>query len=77
MGSVVDGLVLDSVETPDGGRCVDVFRRGDGAYGFEVYRRDAEDLAGWFPIGGFAETSYESEAEAREAAALVAPWLND
>ena len=72
----VDRLVLDSVETPDGGRCVDIFRRGDGTFGFEVYRRDAEDLSGWFPIGGFAVTHYETEAKAREAAARVAPWLS-
>ncbi len=72
----VDRLVLDSVETPDGGRCVDIFRRGDGTFGFEVYRRDAEDLSGWFPIGGFADTHYETEAKAREAAARVAPWLS-
>jgi len=26
----VDRLVLDSVETPDGGRRVDIFRRGGG-----------------------------------------------
>ena len=72
----VDRLVLDSVETPDGGRCVDIFRRGDGTFGFEVYRRDAEDLSGWFPIGYFADTPYDTEAKAREAAARVAPWLS-
>jgi hypothetical protein len=49
----VDRLVLDSVETPDGGRCVKIFRRGGGTFGFEVYRRDAEDLSGWFPYRQF------------------------
>ena len=62
-------LVLDSVETSDGGRCVDIFRRGDGTFGFEVYRRDVEDLSGWFPIGNFAHIPYETEAKVREAAA--------
>jgi hypothetical protein len=35
-----------------------------------------EDLSGWFPIGGFADTPYETEAKPREAAARVAPWLS-
>ena len=64
----MDRLVLDSVETSDRGRCVDIFRRGDGTFGFEVYRRDAEDLSGWFLIGGFADTPYETEAKARGTA---------
>ena len=72
----MDRLVLDSVETPDGGRCVKIFRRGGGTFGFEVYRRDAEDLSGWFPIGNFAHIPYETEAKAREAAARFAPWLS-
>ena len=38
-------LVLSSIETPDGGRCVDLFRTPDGSFGFEEYRRDAEDSA--------------------------------
>ncbi len=72
----MDRVVLDSVETPDGGRCVDIFRRGEGTFGFEVYRRDAEDLSGRFPIGSFGDIPYETEAKAREAAARIAPWLS-
>lgn len=68
-------LVLDSIATPDGGRCVDVFRRDDGSFGFEVYRCDSEALSGWFPIGGFADRAFATEAAARAAAAGVAPWL--
>lgn len=32
--------VLRSVETPDGDRCVDIFRRPDGTFGFAVFRRE-------------------------------------
>ena len=31
--------VLRSIETDDGGRCVDLFARPDGTFGFEEYRR--------------------------------------
>jgi len=69
-------LVLDSIETAEGDRCVDIFRRGDGSFGFEVYRRDTEALTGWFPIGGFAERTFATEAACREAARPVAPWMD-
>ncbi len=68
-------LVMESIETADGGRCVDIFRRGDGTFGFEAYRRDVEDPHGWFPIGRHGHNTYESEAEARAAAKAQITWL--
>jgi hypothetical protein len=35
--------VLASIETGDGHRCVDLFRRLDGTFGYEEFRRDPED----------------------------------
>ena len=68
-------LVLQSIETPDGDRCVDIFRRSDGSFGFEGYRRDAEDTSGWFRVTQFGGQRYESEAAARHAAARIFPWV--
>ncbi len=68
-------LVLRSLETFDGARCVDLFRRKDGSYGFEVYRRDAEALNSWFAIGGFAKQRFSTEVDAISAAARHAPWI--
>jgi hypothetical protein len=68
-------LVLDSIETPDGDRCVDVFRRDDGTFGFEEYRRDIEDPSGWFPIARHRFTVFESAAAARAAAETQVSWL--
>ncbi|MCH8074229.1 MAG: hypothetical protein IIC64_00260 [SAR324 cluster bacterium] len=74
-------LVLRSIETPDGGRCVDLFRTPDGSFGFEEYRRDAEDWAveelSWYPIGYHAGGRYPTEAAAMAAARVAAPWLED
>ena len=68
--------VLQSLETPDSGRCVDLFLRDDGSYGFEIYRRDSEDLSGWFAIGGHVEKSFATEALAVAAARRFAPWID-
>ena len=70
-------LVLDSIETPDGDRCVDIFRRDDGTFGFEAYRRDIEDPSGWFPIGRHRFSIFDSKAEARAAAKTQVSWLSE
>jgi hypothetical protein len=67
--------VSRSIETPDGGRCVDLFHRPDGTFGFEEYRRDPEDGSGWYPIGHFGEAIFASEAAALAQAHKLVPWL--
>jgi hypothetical protein len=64
-----------SIETDDGGRCVDIFRRPDGSFGFEEYRRDVEDGHGWFPIGFFAARTHATTDEALQDALTKVPWL--
>ena len=68
-------LVLRSLETSDGARCVDLFKREDGSYGFEIYRRDAEEFSTWFAIGGFREQRFTKESDALAAATRHAPWI--
>ncbi len=67
--------VTRSIETPDGGRCVDLFRRPAGSFGFEEYRRDPEDGRGWFPIGFHADSAFPTEAAALAEARERVAWL--
>ena len=69
--------VLRSIETPEGGRCVDFFIRPDTSFGFEEYRREVEDGRGWFPIGFHAEKSFASVEEAEAKALKTVSWLKD
>ena len=69
--------VLKSLETPDGGRCVDIFQRPDATFGFEEYRRDPEDGGGWFPIGSHGARVHGTEADALADALTKVPWLRD
>ena len=68
--------VTRSIETPEGGRCVDLFHRPDGSFGFEEYRRDPEDGSGWFPIGFHAEAVFATEAAALTEARQRVDWLS-
>ena len=67
--------VLASLETDDGMRCVDLFRRPDGTFGYEEFRRDPEDQGVWTPMSCASGFSYPSLDAARAAAASAVKWL--
>jgi len=69
-------VVLESLETDDGLRCVDLFRRPDGSFGYEEFRRDPEDRGVWTPTSFASGLRYPSLEMARGAAALAVRWLS-
>lgn len=69
--------VVQSINLTGEQVCVDIFVRPDGSYGFEEYRRDAEDLRGWFRIGQFGDRRFNGSEAARAAARAAVPWLAD
>jgi hypothetical protein len=56
---------------------VDIFRRPDGSYGFEEFRRDVEDGGHWTPVQYYSGVAYVSPAEALANAERCVPWLVD
>lgn len=69
--------VVASINNESGDRCVDVFQRDDGSFGFEEFRRDHEDLRGWFSLQRFGTRIHSSEAGAFEDARACVRWLGD
>lgn len=69
-------VVLASLETDDGLRCVDLFRRPDGTFGYEEFRRDPEDRGVWTPVTYASGLSYPSLDAARSAATSAVGWLS-
>jgi hypothetical protein len=67
--------VLASHQTADASRCVDVFSRPDGTFGFEEFRRDPEDMGAWTPISYFSGREYPTEADVIDAARVAVPWV--
>jgi hypothetical protein len=68
---------LRSINLQGENRCVDLFMRPDGTFGFEEFRRDIEDNRGWFPIGFFGDRVFDSEEDALLEARSKVSWLND
>ena len=69
--------VFVSVENPDHDRCVDIFLRPDGSYGFEEFRRDIEDSGQWTPVQYYSGVTYRSADQALDTAERIVPWLSD
>lgn len=67
--------VLASPSTPAVDRCVDIFVRPDGTFGFEEFRRDPEDMGSWTAVAYYSVREFGSEQEAWDAARAVVPWL--
>jgi hypothetical protein len=67
--------VLASPSTPAVDRCVDIFVRPDGTFGFEEFRRDPEDMGNWTAVAYYSAQEFTSERGAADAARQVVPWL--
>jgi hypothetical protein len=70
-------VVYDSIENAEHDRCVDLFRRPDGSFGFEEFRRDVEDAGAWTPVAYYSTAAYDSHDAALGAARARIVWLGD
>ena len=70
-------VVVRSIESTGGERCVDIFRRDDGTFGFEEWRRDPEGGGRWRKVGHFGSAVFESAEDATGQARARVGWLAD
>ena len=68
-------VVSASIENVEGNRCVDLFLRPDGTYGFEEFRRDPEDAGARTPVQHYSGVKYASKDDALTAATKAVSWL--
>lgn len=67
--------VVTSIDSPAGDHCVDIFVRDDGTFGFEEYRRDPEDMKGWFPLQRYSQLVFATDKEALAQAKARVAWM--
>jgi hypothetical protein len=68
-------IVFNSIENREHDRCVDLFQRPNGTYGFEEFRRDVEDAGAWTPIQYYSGASYPTKEIALSTAINSVAWL--
>lgn len=71
----VPSKVLKSFQNQAADRCVDIFMRDDGTYGYEEYRRDHEDGRGWFPLHRYSHQFFDAEEHALAKAKSTVAWM--
>jgi GNAT superfamily N-acetyltransferase len=69
--------VVASFDSPSGDHCVDIFLRADGTFGFEEYRRDAEDMRGWFSLHRYAGLAFATDRDALAEARAKVAWMSE
>jgi len=70
-------LVFVSIENFEHDRCIDLFSRPDGSYGFEEFRRDVEDGGEWTPVQYYSGSTFVSREAALAEAMQSVAWLAD
>ena len=69
-------VVVSSTDSPAGDYCVDIFQHDDGTFGLEEFRRDPEDLKGWFPLHRHSGQTFATDAEALAHARVTVAWMS-
>jgi len=69
--------VTTSVDNQDKNLCVDIIQDLDGKYRFQEWRREPEDISGWFLIRDSSPKTFISEAEAISIAKQTIPWFKE
>jgi hypothetical protein len=68
--------VTNSFENDERNKCVDIIQTNDGLFRFQEWRRDTEDLHGWFLLCDSQPRTFDSEEDAIRAACEVVVWMN-
>jgi hypothetical protein len=73
--SAVSTRVVASFNSPASDHCVDIFVRDDGTFGFEEYRRDPEDMRGWFSLHRYSNQVFATDRDALAQAKATVAWM--
>jgi hypothetical protein len=49
--------------------------RDDGTFGFEEYRRDPEDMRGWFSLHRYSNQVFATDRDALAQAKATVAWM--
>ncbi len=69
--------VTKSVDNQEFNRCIDIIQLLDGRYRFQEWRREPEDISGWFLMLDSSPITFISEAEAITAAKRAVTWYGN
>lgn len=69
-------LVVHSVDNQEKNRCIDIIQDLDGKFQFQEWRREPEDISGWFLMFDSSPETFVSKTEAIAAAKKAIAWFD-
>jgi hypothetical protein len=69
-------LVAHSVDNQEQNRCVDIIQDLNGMFRFQEWRREPEDIYGWFLVLDSLPKTYPTAIEAIVAAKQTIAWFD-
>lgn len=69
-------LVTHSFDNADKNLCVDIIQMTDQNFRFQEWRREPEDISGWFLVLDSFPKTYPTAIEAIKAAKKFIAWFN-
>ena len=67
--------LTNSFENTERSRCVDIVRSTNGQFRFQEWRREPEDLAGWFLMADSGTQTFDTEEKAVASARATIVWF--
>ena len=67
--------LTNSFENAEHSRCVDIVRSANGRFRFQEWRREPEDLAGWFLMADSGTQTFDTEEQAVASARAAIAWF--
>ena len=68
-------VVIQSINNDESNLCIDFFTRNNGTFGYEEYRKDPENIDGWYKVGNYSDKIYKNQEEAHKNACKNILWL--
>ncbi len=69
--------VTKSIDNQEQNRCVDIIQDLNGGFRFQEWRREPEDISGWFLMLDSSPKTFVSETDAISVAKQTVIWFND
>lgn len=69
--------VTKSIDNQEHNRCVDIIQDLNGRFRFQEWRREPEDISGWFLMLDSSPKTFVSETDAISVAKQAVIWFND
>ena len=72
---IKDQVVINSINNDNNNLCIDFFIRKNKTFGYQEYRKDPENISGWYRIGNYDYKVFSNKDDAYLDAKRTIVWF--